>query len=116
MRLIFLGSWLSAAAILQGAAPLSPPVTWAGCAGAITAKVMLLQDKALAPLLQRAAQRALQEAKQVPNPQGLSSSQIDGVAMSAARAYLDEVKQSPDRSVALDRAVQDCTDAVGKLP
>ena len=116
------GLLIAAAAALgaAGAAPAqapnaSPPVYWAGCAGALAVKAQR-SDQAAAGMFAPLARRALDQAKKVPNPQQLSASQIDGVALSAAKSFRTELAANPGRLGAFENAVQLCMSAVGKLP
>ena len=105
---------------MAGAAPAqapnaSPPVYWAGCAGALAVKAQR-GDKAAAGVVAPMARRALEQAKKAPNPQQLTAKQIDGVAFAAAKSFKDELAANPGRIGAFENAVQLCMKAVGKLP
>lgn len=107
---------LAAAAAAPAQAPnASPPVYWAGCAGALALKAQR-GDKVLAALVAPMARRALDQAKKAPNPQQLSAAQIDGVAVSAAKSFRDTLARDPGQLDAFENAVRLCMNAVGKLP
>ena len=94
----------------------SPAVTWAGCAGALVASAMLSDDKARTPELQSLARRALAKAKVAENPQGLTETQIEGLAMSTARTYLDDARAKPEQRAKLDSLAASCAGLAVKLP
>jgi hypothetical protein len=98
------------------APPPSPPVFWAGCAGALALKAQRGADKARTQPLAAMARAALGQAKRAANPEKLAPAQIDGVAISAARSFRTELARDPAREAAFEKAVQVCVDAVGKLP
>jgi hypothetical protein len=104
-----------AAAAPPAGAP-SPPVVWAGCAGALALAAQRGTDKALSPLLARMARSALGRAKTVENPEKLTIDQIDGVALSAARSFKATLAADASQEAAFEKTVQVCVDAVGKLP
>jgi hypothetical protein len=114
MKTLVLG--LAASAAASAAEPPSAMVTWAGCAGALVAKTLLLEDKSQAPKLQAMARRALAHAKTVDNPEKQTPGQIDGLAMSTARSYLDEAKKSPEQRAKLESLAEGCAGLVAKLP
>lgn len=111
--ILSLGAFASAPA--SASAPPSPPVFWAGCAGALAVKSQRV-DKAAAPAIAVAARRALAQAKVASNPDKLTPAQIDGVAISAGRSFKTELAANPAREPAFEKAVKVCTEAIAKLP
>jgi hypothetical protein len=104
-----------AAAPAPAATPPSPPVFWAGCAGALAVKSQR-SDQAAAPGIAGQARRALAQAKLAANPDKLTPAQIDGVAIAAGRSFKTELAANPAREPAFEKAVQVCTAALAKLP
>ena len=112
---IFMFGAAAMAAPAAASAPPSPPVFWAGCAGALAFKAERSPgpiEAHYAPL----ARRALAQARVAANPQKLSVAQINGVAISAARTFRTQLQQNPARTPEFEKAVKLCSDAVGKLP
>jgi hypothetical protein len=110
---------IAAAALASGAAaatPPSPPVFWAGCAGALAFKAERSGDRSVEAHYAPLARRALAQARVAANPERLSPTQINGVAISAARSFRTQLQQNPARVPDFERAVKLCSDAVGKLP
>ena len=101
---------------------LAPPVIWAGCAGALTAKTMRLKasenpdDRMMVPLTSQMGRHALAQAKRVENPDKLTEAQIDGLAMASASSYYKDLAQNPAKVPEFEKAVTNCMDAISKLP
>ena len=95
------------------ATPPSPPVFWAGCAGALAVKAERSASPSLNAHYTPLARRALAQARVAANPERLSVPQINGVAISAARSLRTQVAQNP---AAFEKAVKLCADSVAKLP
>jgi hypothetical protein len=104
------------AAAAQAQRTNSPPVYWAGCAGALVVKAQRSGEDQGGASFAPMARKALAQAKRAPNPDKLSPQQIDGVAISAARTFTAELKGNPARVPAFEKAVQLCAAAVAKLP
>jgi hypothetical protein len=99
------------------AAPPSPPVFWAGCAGALAVKAERSGgDRSVNANLAPMIRRALAQAKVAANPERLTPAQINGVAISASRSFRTQLARNPGQTAAFDRAVKLCTDSVAKLP
>jgi hypothetical protein len=98
------------------AAPPSPPVFWAGCAGALAVKGERSRNASVDAHYAPLARRALAQARIATNPQRLSVPQINGVAIHAARTFRTQLAQNPGRAGDFDKAVKVCTDALAKLP
>ncbi|HEX8578941.1 MAG TPA: hypothetical protein VF655_05025 [Allosphingosinicella sp.] len=116
---------LAAAAILTAAVPIarlhaappSPPVFWAGCAGALAVKAERSgNNRAVNANLAPMIRRALAQAKVAANPERLTPAQINGVAVSASRSFRSQLARNPGQTAAFDRAVKLCMDSVAKLP
>lgn len=107
---------LAAAAPAQAPGRNTPPVYWAGCAGALVVKAQRSGENQGGATFAPMARKALAQAKRAPNPDKLSAQQIDGVAISAARTFTAELKSNPAREPAFEKAVQLCAAAVAKLP
>jgi hypothetical protein len=113
--------WAALAAIAVAGASAaaeapSPAVTWAGCAGVMVAKTMLTEDQAQKPRLGALARRALAQAKTAENPEKLTPAQIDGLAMSSGKTYLGDARKGPEQRAKLEKAAEDCTELLAKLP
>jgi hypothetical protein len=116
MAAVFIGG-AAALAAPAAAAPLpSPPVFWAGCAGALALKAERSGERSVEAHYTPMARRALAQARVVTNPQNLNPAQINGVAISAARSFRTALAQNPARVPEFERAVKLCSDAVAKLP
>ncbi|HEX9954298.1 MAG TPA: hypothetical protein VGB48_03670 [Allosphingosinicella sp.] len=99
------------------AAPPSPPVFWAGCAGALAVKAERSgNNRAVNANLAPMIRRALAQAKVAANPERLTPAQINGVAVSASRSFRTQLARNPGQTAAFDRAVKLCMDSVAKLP
>ena len=98
------------------AAPPSPPVFWAGCAGAIAVKAERSADRSVSAHYSPLARRALAQARIATNPEKLNPAQINGVAIHAARTFRTQLAQNPGRAADFDKAVKLCTDAIARLP
>ncbi|HEY7809228.1 MAG TPA: hypothetical protein VIA98_02475 [Allosphingosinicella sp.] len=99
------------------AAPPSPPVFWAGCAGALAVKAERSgNNRAVNANLAPMIRRALAQANVAANPERLTPAQINGVAVSASRSFRSQLARNPGQTAAFDRAVKLCMDSVAKLP
>ncbi|HEY0149139.1 MAG TPA: hypothetical protein VGB70_09035 [Allosphingosinicella sp.] len=98
------------------AAPPSPPVFWAGCAGALAVKAERSNNPSVNAHLAPMMRRALAQAKVAANPERLTPAQINGVAVSASRSFRTQLARNPGQTAAFDRAVKLCMDSVAKLP
>lgn len=107
---------LAASGSAYAAAPPSPPVFWAGCAGALAVKAERSGSPSLNAHYTPLARRALSQARVAANPERLSVPQINGVAISAARSFRTQLTQNPAAAAGFEKAVKLCADSVAKLP
>jgi hypothetical protein len=114
-RLIFILP-LAALAASATAAPPSPPVFWAGCAGALAVKAERSGKSPVAAQTTSLARRALAQARVAANPQRLTVPQINGVAISAAQSFRTQLGRNPGQAANFEKAVKLCSDSVAKLP
>ena len=103
-------------AAAHAATPPSPPVFWAGCAGALAVKAERSADRSVSAHYTPIARRALAQARVAANPERLSAAQINGVAISAARSFRSQLAGNPAAASGFEKAVKLCGDAVAKLP
>jgi hypothetical protein len=118
-RVLVLAAATAGAAVLAlplHAAPPSPPVFWAGCAGALAVKAERSGSASVNAQLAPMMRRALAQAKIAANPERLTPAQINGVALSATRSFRTQLARNPGQTAAFDRAVKLCMDSVAKLP
>ena len=111
LAIVLLASAATGTAV--AATPPSPPVFWAGCAGALAVKAERSASPSINAHYTPMARRALAQARIAANPEKLSVPQINGVAISAARSLRSQVAQNP---IAFEKAVKLCADSVAKLP
>jgi hypothetical protein len=104
---------LAAAGTAYAATPPSPPVFWAGCAGALAVKAERSTNPSLNAHFTPIARRALAQARVAANPERLSVPQINAVAVSAVRTFRSQAGQNP---AGFEKAVKLCADSVAKLP
>jgi hypothetical protein len=112
---IFLLASAAAGSAYAATAP-SPPVFWAGCAGALAVKAERSASPSLNAHYTPLARRALAQARVAANPEKLSVPQINGVAISAARSFRAQLTQNPATAASFEKAVKLCADSIGKLP
>jgi hypothetical protein len=105
-----------AAAPAPAATPPSPPVFWAGCAGALAVKAERSASPSLNAHFTPMARRALAQARFAANPERLSVPQINGVAISAARSFRTQLAQNPAAAPGFEKAVKLCSDSLARLP
>ncbi|HEY0085126.1 MAG TPA: hypothetical protein VGB65_04365 [Allosphingosinicella sp.] len=115
MRLISVLALATLCAAPAVAAGPSPPVFWAGCAGAFVVKAERSGAAANNPYSPM-ARRALLQARLAANPQKLSPKQIGGVAVSAAVSFRNQLRRNPGRAADFDKAVKLCSNSLAKLP
>jgi hypothetical protein len=106
----------AAAGAAYAATPPSPPVFWAGCAGALAVKAERSASPSLNAHFTPMARRALAQARVAANPERLSVPQINGVAISAARSFRTQLTQNPAAAPGFDKAVKLCSDSIARLP
>ena len=111
LAIFFLAS--AAATAASAATPPSPPVFWAGCAGALAVKAETSGNASMTAHYSPIARRALAQARVAANPEGLTAPQINGVAISAARTFRGQRTQNP---AGFEKAVKLCAASVAKLP
>jgi hypothetical protein len=106
----------AAAGTAAAATPPSPPVFWAGCAGALAVKAERSASASVGAHYTPMARRALAQARVAANPEKLSIPQINGVAISAARSFRAQLTQNPAAAGSFEKAVKLCSDSLAKLP
>lgn len=105
-----------AAGTAVAATPPSPPVFWAGCAGALAVKAERSASSSVGAHYTPLARRALAQARVAANPEKLSVPQINGVAISAARSFRAQLNQTPAAGAGFEKAVKLCADSLARLP